>query len=97
MKRKRKKKNDSVVFGESSYENKPKNRRQKMNSVRTIEMAISRDNLNSQGQVEQFLQAIGVVRRDEEIIDLELNLPEVIPLKFKIRKEQEVKLTRHNG
>ena len=68
-----------------------------MSSIRTIEMFVSKENLNALGQLEYFLESVArVVRPGEELVSVEMDLPDVIPIKMKVRRE-EVEVTRYNG
>jgi len=66
-------------FGDRS-KNGSKNRRRTMNSERSIQLTISRDNVVS--QVAAFLVAIGVIRDNEEIVDIKFGdvSKELVPI-----------------
>lgn len=57
-----------------------------MNSVRIVEMVISKDNLESNLETSGLLHAFGILNRGEEAYDIELDLPDVIPVKFKLQE-----------
>lgn len=60
--------------------------------MRTIELAISKSNLDA--QVAQFLYAMGVIHDHEDVknIEYQINGSDLVPLKIQI--EEEVKVFR---
>ena len=64
--------------------------RGKRPKMRTIELSISKSNLDA--QVAQFLYAMGVVFDDEEVKDIQykFNGGDIVPLKIRIEKEVKV-------
>lgn len=88
--RKKDQKREKVEYGENSSFKNSEKRRTKMNyeGTRTIETAISVDNLTA--QIGQFLYATGFVHDDEDIVGLEFNAKEgdkIVPIKITIQKE----------
>lgn len=61
-----------------------------MNSVRTLETAISEANVKD--QVAAFLYSIGVVQDNQDIVDIEFGNKNdgIIPLKIKLKEDLEV-------
>lgn len=69
-----------------------------MNSEpRTLELSISRANLEAALIASGQMQAFGVLNDDDDLLDLRLEMPDVIPMKVKLMKEQEVEVIKHNG
>jgi hypothetical protein len=67
--RKRNKKNEAVVFGKSSLENSPKNRRRKMNSENTREVTFNISMSNIEAAVETHcLRALTGYVKDNEVV-----------------------------
>lgn len=62
---------------------------------RTIELALSKSSIED--QVAALLYAIGVVKDNEEVLGIDFGTFSngTVPLKIKIKKDQEVKLIKH--
>ena len=93
---KRRRKSAPVEYGKSDVGSSSGNRRSKMTSERTLEVAISKDNLESSLLASGLLKAIGMVHRNDDY-DISLELPDTIPLKINIKKQEEVEFIKHNG
>lgn len=64
------------------------------NSLRTIETATSSEFIKT--LLEEKIEAFGFAH-DDQILSIEMDLPDTIPLKIKFKKEKEAKVIIHNG
>lgn len=71
-----------------------------MNSKSTRDIEVSLNRKQIEDQVASLLYAYGVVKDNEEILNIKVDLSgdkDACPVSFKIRKNSEVKTIQHNG
>ena len=61
--------------------------------MKTLKLTISRDNLIASGGLEDFLRAITAIKPNAEVISIDLEIPDLIPVTIKLKEEGGGKVT----